>query len=284
MNQDELQNKIMELIRLKEQAHNLDIIDMLDKQIQHNQKLLNNILAKNNNHYKKKILEQLGSLTEQIKKAELNDQLALYKQLTKRKKELNTQLTEIQGELKYLSIVQIKRILKAIEIASKTPLRDSLIILLGFEGGLRASEIIDFKITDLKLQDSEIYCRRKKGSIHNYIKISIETLNLIKRYLSENLEISNFLFLNSKNEKLTLQGINHIFKKYSKLANIESDKRHFHTLKHSRGVWLAENGFSLLDIKYLLGHKQIKSTMIYASFSKAQKDNIFSKLDTTSIF
>lgn len=278
--QEDLKRQITELNILREKANDEGVIAILDSNIDTLQKQLNIELSKSNYVSKRTIQEQIGIVSERIKKAELNNDLQLFQDLQKQKKALKKNLSNIQGEIKYLNLVQIKRIIKAIDLTSNTPLRDKLIISLAFELGLRAGEVTNLSLADLKLDTGEVYCRRTKGSIANYIKVSDSTLKLLKEYLKNSMDHQELLFTSSKGTQLTLQGINYLFKRYSKLAKIPKDKQHFHTLKHSRGVYLAEQGFTIQEIKYLLGHKDIKSTMIYASFSKAQKEAIYQKLES----
>lgn len=275
----EIQKKINEITLLKDKTLDTGVIQILDSTIEELQKSLKIEESKSHNTDKKQLQEKLGIISEKIKKAELNNDLQLFQSLQKEKKEIKKSLNKIQGEIKYLNISQLKRILKMIGLHSNTVDRDKLIILLAFELGLRAGEVIDLRISDIRLDTGEIYCRRSKGSIINYIKISDSTIRLLKEYL-RNTEPKDNLFLSSKGKPFTLQGLNYLFKRYSVMSKIPKDRQHFHTLKHSRGVYLAEEGFTIQEIKYLLGHKDIKSTMIYSSFSKAQKEAIYQKLES----
>lgn len=275
----EIQKKINEITILKDETIDAKIMEILDSTIEELQKSLKIEESKYINIDKKQLQEKLGIISERLKKAELSNDLQLFQSLQKEKKDIKRSLNSIQGEIKYLSISQIKRMLQMIGSHSNTVERDKLIILLAFELGLRAGEVIDLRVSDVRLDTGEVYCRRSKGSISNYIKLSDSTIRLLKEYLRSTNPKDN-MFLSSKGKPFTLQGLNYLFKRYSALSKIPKDKQHFHTLKHSRGVYLAEEGFTIQEIKYLLGHKDIKSTMIYSSFSKAQKEAIYQKLES----
>lgn len=275
----EIQKKINEITILKDETLDAKIMEILDSTIEELQKSLKIEESKYINIDKKQLQEKLGIISERLKKAELSNDLQLFQSLQKEKKDIKRSLNSIQGEIKYLSISQIKRMLQMIGSHSNTVERDKLIILLAFELGLRAGEVIDLRVSDVRLDTGEVYCRRSKGSISNYIKLSDSTIRLLKEYLKSTNPKDN-MFLSSKGKPFTLQGLNYLFKRYSVLSKIPKDKQHFHTLKHSRGVYLAEEGFTIQEIKYLLGHKDIKSTMIYSSFSKAQKEAIYQKLES----
>lgn len=270
----ELENKLHNLHMLKEDKQNKSILELLDKNIDEIQKEINIQKSKRLHSTKKDLRLKLANLLDLRKNTE---QVSEYNKLAKEIKNVRLQIKEVSGELQFLTITQINNILKVIQKNSKSIFRDKLLILLGFELGLRASEVLDLKLSDIYINSNEVLCRRVKGSNQNRLEIKDETMLLLKKYIEET-EPKEFLFSNSKGEKLSFQGLTYIFKKYCELANIPKEKAHFHTLKHSRGVWLAENGFSIQDIKYLLGHKNIRNTMIYVAFSNSQKFDIFNRL------
>lgn len=276
----ELQIQLNNFTILRQDDKNKNIFNLLDENINKLEKEIKLYNSKYSYKNKKELNNKIGKLTEKKNKAELKNDLKDFKELEKEIRKYRTQLKELNGTLKYLTINQIKSIIRAIEKKSNNVLRDKLIVLLGFEFGLRISEIIDLKISDFNLQDEELFCRRLKGSVQSKFEIQQNTLKIIKKYLDEN-NNDNYFFTNSKGEQLTVQGINYIFKKYCSIAKITPDKSHYHVLKHSRGVWLAENGFAIQHIQILLGHRDIKNTMVYASYSNSQKFDVFTKLRTT---
>lgn len=270
----ELESKLHSLHMLKNDTQNKNIYDLLDKNIADTQKELNIENSKKLHSTKKDLRLKLTSLKELRKQT---NQVKEYNQLTKEIKEINQKIKALSGELQFLTIPQINNLLKVIQKNSNSILRDKLLILLGFELGLRASEVLNLKLSDIYICSSEILCRRVKGSNQNKLEIKDETMQLLKKYIEET-EPKEFLFSNSKGENLSFQGLTYIFKKYCELANIPKEKAHYHSLKHSRGVWLAENGFTIQEIKFLLGHKNVKNTMIYIAFSSLQKFDTFYKL------
>lgn len=270
----ELEIKLHDLHMLRNDIKNKSLYELLDKNIDDIQKELNIEKSKKLHITKKDLRLKLANLKELRKNT---NQVNVFNQLTKEIKDINMKIKALNGELLFLTIPQINNLLKVIQKKSKTPFRDKLLILLGFELGLRASEVLNLKLSDVYINSNEIFCRRLKGSEQNKLEIKDETMLLLKNYLKIT-QPKEFLFSNSKGEKLSFQGLNYIFKRYCELAKIPKEKAHFHSLKHSRGVWLAENGFSIQDIKYLLGHKNIRNTMIYATFSNSQKFDIFNRL------
>ena len=72
----------------------------------------------------------------------------------------------------------------------------------------------------------------------------------------------NYLFLNSRSTKLSRMGIWKILDRYVKEAGITKDV-HPHTFRHSFATNLLERGYDIRTIQELLGHKEVKTTMIY---------------------
>lgn len=272
-----LENKLNSFVLLRNNNENQHIFDYIDKNIDDIQKQINSLKIKKNHATKKDLNLKIVNLCNERQLAETTNDLITYKRLNKQIKDLRQALKELNADIKFLTANQISNILKAVEKHSSNILRDKLLILLGFELGLRASELLDLRKNDIFLDTGEILCRRLKGSLKNKIELTNTTSALLKKYLKTfNLDV--FLFPNTRGNKMTLQGLNFIFKKFCVLAKIPDEKAHFHVLKHSRGVWLAENGFSILDIQFLLGHKDIKNTMVYAPYSTIQMVEVFSRI------
>lgn len=272
-----LENKLNSFVLLRNNNDNQHIFDYIDKNIDDIQKQINSLKIKKNHATKKEINLKIVNLCTEREFAENTNDLIAYRKLNKQIKDLRQTLKDLSGDIKFITANQIHSLLKIIGKHSTNVLRDKLLILLGFELGLRASEILDLRKTDIFLETGEILCRRLKGSLKNKIELTDSTNALLKKYL-KTFKIETFLFPNTRGNKMTLQGLNFIFKKFCILAKIPDEKAHFHVLKHSRGVWLAENGFSILDIQFLLGHKDIKNTMVYAPYSTIQMVEVFSRL------
>lgn len=156
--------------------------------------------------------------------------------------------------------------------------RDKIILLIAYECGLRASEISDLRKDDFHEKNREMFCRRLKGSRNNTIKLTISTSKLLKKYISENPNETNHIFLSRQKNKLTRQQLTNICKKYFSLVGIPREKQHFHTLKHTAGVHLAEQGLDIKEVQYILGHRNVENTMIYFDFTTKQQKVLYDKL------
>ena len=109
----------------------------------------------------------------------------------------------------------------------------------------------------------------------------------LKNYLKENKlhELSDNmhpLFFNSRREKLTRAGVNHILLKYAGMARLKDlklipDKISCHSLRHSKAMHLLQAGVNLVYIRDILGHVSVQTTEIYARADSKQKRTALEK-------
>lgn len=204
---NDLKSKINSLELEKEKTDNEIVLELIDSKMKALHKELNQLLEKFKKNNKREINSKLGALKLKMNNFRENGDLKGYLETEKELRELKRVSRLETNEIKYLTVPQINKIIEVIEEKSQAPTRDSLLIMLGFELGLRAREILELKFSDLYLDTAEILCRRKKNSIHNRLKITKQTLNLLKKYLLEREKEktfkSDFIFQNSKGKTLT---------------------------------------------------------------------------------
>lgn len=156
--------------------------------------------------------------------------------------------------------------------------RDKLIFLVAYECGLRASELSHLKIEDYNAPNNEMFCKRLKGSNQNTIRLSKNTGILLREYIAKNHD-SEYIFLSRNLLPISRFTLTTLCKKYFKLARISEDKRHFHTIKHTTGVHLAEAGLDIKEVQFILGHKNVMNTLIYFTFTTKQQEALYKKLE-----
>ena len=152
-------------------------------------------------------------------------------------------------------------------------------IELTYSCGLRVSELISLKISDLHMQMGIIDVFGK-GSKERVVPINQNTLELLKRYLAnsrphfENIKSKDYLFINRRGEQLTRQSFFLIIKEKAKLAGITKDISP-HKLRHSFASHLLERGLDLRLIQELLGHEDISTTEIYTHINNIKLKEIY---------
>jgi integrase/recombinase XerD len=139
--------------------------------------------------------------------------------------------------------------------------------------GLRVSELVSLKLSDINIEDGFLFCRGKGGK-ERIVPFGESAKNAITRYLTEArseflLRDSDFLFLTYRGQPFTRQGFWRILKKYALDAKLD-DKISPHVLRHSFATHLLERGADLRSVQLMLGHSQITTTQIYTHVSRKQ--------------
>ncbi len=159
--------------------------------------------------------------------------------------------------------------------------RDKAMLELLYATGIRVTELIELKLSDINIQVGVLHMRdEKKGD--RIIPIYPQAVKAIRNYILQVREvvISNpeeeRLFTNMNGQPLTRQGFWKIVKQYAASAKINKDITP-HTLRHSFAAHLLENGAPLSDIQEMLGHSDISSTQIYAQLMKNKYASAYKK-------
>lgn len=166
-----------------------------------------------------------------------------------------------------LTIAEVNLILKQPDVTNKLGLRDKTILEVMYACGLRVSEALDIKCSNIITSD-EVIRVFGKGSKERIIPIGREALKWIEEYLKYSrgqLAISkseDYLFLNWRGKRLSRMAIWDIINKYSKAAKINK-QIHPHIFRHSFATHLLEGGADLRSIQEMLGHADISTTQIY---------------------
>lgn len=145
--------------------------------------------------------------------------------------------------------------------------RNKIMVLFMYLTGLRVSELVNLKISQLYLNDKYIRIIGK-GSKERFIPINdllIEPLNQYLKITRQNIlefNYSDYLFINKNGKPITRQGFFKIIKKHALLAMINKNISP-HTIRHSFATHLINNGVDLRSVQILLGHSDISTTQIY---------------------
>jgi len=172
-----------------------------------------------------------------------------------------------------LNVNEIQKILDAPDINKKLGLRDKAILEMFYACGLRVSELLNIKLSDLFF-DQEMIRVFGKGSKERLVPIGSSAINWIGEYLKKSrsllikkLKSANYLFLNNRGTKLTRMSAWKIVDRYVKEAGIKR-KVHPHTFRHSFATHLLEGGADLRAVQEMLGHADISTTQIYTHIDR----------------
>lgn len=187
-----------------------------------------------------------------------------------------------------LSEEEIDSLLSEIDRSTKEGERNRVIIETLYGCGLRVSELITLKISDLFLLESVIKVQGK-GDKQRYIPLADSTKSIIKYYLDEIRSDFPFisgeedtLFVNRRGKQLTRVMIFTIIKQLVEKAGINK-KISPHTFRHSYATHLLEGGADLLDIQQLLGHASIATTEIYLHTEQSKLKDVINNFHPRNI-
>jgi len=186
--------------------------------------------------------------------------------------------------LNYLSTDGIKLLLAQPDTSTRQGRRHLAILSLMYDTGARVQELADLIVDSVRI-GYEPYTIRLfgKGRKARIVPLVNEQVIILREYMQENhLNDSNKasepLFCNSRNDKLTREGISYVLKTYADMARRESpelipQKLSCHSLRHSRAMHLLQAGVNLVYIRDILGHVSIQTTDVYArADSKAKRE------------
>ncbi|MDN5396890.1 MAG: site-specific tyrosine recombinase XerD, partial [Chryseobacterium sp.] len=167
-----------------------------------------------------------------------------------------------------LSLPDINKIIAAIEANSDLGKRNHCIIEVLYGCGLRVSELIDLKISNINFKEQYIKVNGK-GNKTRFVPLADYTAELLETYINEvrsnnkiNKKYEDTLFLNSRGTSMSRVIVFLIIKELTDKAGV-SKKISPHTFRHSFATHLLQNGADLRYIQEMLGHSSITTTEIY---------------------
>lgn len=172
-----------------------------------------------------------------------------------------------------LSVDEIDMLIEAIDLSSNEGERNRAILESLYSCGLRVSELVALKISDLFFEEGFIKITGK-GNKQRFVPIGSSTQNFISIYrnstrsdLTIKKGFEDTLFLNRRGAQLTRAMIFTIIKDLALKINLNKSISP-HTLRHSFATHLLENGADLRSIQLMLGHESITTTEIYVHLDR----------------
>ena len=180
-----------------------------------------------------------------------------------------------------LSEDEVARLLGAPLISAHAGVRDKAMLELLYAAGLRVSELVSLRLSDVDLEVGYVRCHGK-GSKERVVPLGTKAQSWVRRYLASARprlargRSSPALFLSRLGRPLSRQGLWKILRAYAKAAGI--DRRVSpHTLRHSFATHLLERGADLRAVQIMLGHADISTTQIYTHVSRAHLKAVYDR-------
>lgn len=150
-------------------------------------------------------------------------------------------------------------------------------ILTSYSAGLRVSEVVSLKVTDIDSARMTIHIRHAKGKKDRMVPLSRKLLEVLREYARE-FRPREYLFEGQNGGEYSPRSLQLILQKAKKAAGIHK-RGSIHSLRHSYATHLLESGTDLRYIQELLGHNNISTTLRYTHVSLKDIGRIESPLD-----
>ena len=173
-----------------------------------------------------------------------------------------------------LTLEEIDRIEDSIDLSKAEGARNRAIIEVLFSCGLRVSELVNMKLSDLYLED-RVLLVRGKGNKERLVPVSSKAIADLKRWFFDRnlMKIKpgedDYVFLNRRGAHLTRTMILIMVKRQAEEAGIKKTISP-HTFRHSFATALLQGGADLRSIQAMLGHEKIDTTLVYTHISNEQ--------------
>ncbi len=179
-----------------------------------------------------------------------------------------------------LTVEEINALLRRPDCATAKGLRDRAMLELLYATGIRVSELISLRLSDINLKLEYIVCadRIKEriipfgGRAKKMLLLYLEKAR--PRFLGQ--RRTDLLFLNCHGNAMSRQGFWKVLKSYARAAGIEKDITP-HTLRHSFAAHLVGNGADLRAVQEMMGHADISTTQVYLQINLNRIKSIYDR-------
>ena len=181
---------------------------------------------------------------------------------------------------KSISEDDVVKLLDAPKVDSLIGLRDRAMLELLYASGVRISELVNIKFSDLDL-DRNIIKVFGKGSKERLVPFGEDAAQWISAYIDErkknkDLVSIKYIFLNNRGTKISRHAFWHRLKEYCLEIGLKSDISP-HTLRHAFATHLLNRGADLRSVQVLLGHSDLSTTQIYTHIAKQRLSELVKK-------
>lgn len=171
-----------------------------------------------------------------------------------------------------IKVSAMDKLLDMPDVTNAKGIRDKAMLELLYATGIRVSELIGLRLTDVNIMLGYITCN--DGKKERIIPFGNVAKKALLTYVSESRGMlcsdaendSEYLFLNCHGKSMSRQGFWKIIKQYGEMAGIGEDITP-HMLRHSFAAHMVQNGADLRAVQEMMGHADISTTQIYADMS-----------------
>jgi len=178
-----------------------------------------------------------------------------------------------------LSVEEVASLLNQPDMETEAGLRDKAMLETLYASGLRVSELINLRLSDLNLSVGFLRCFGK-GSKERIVPLGKVAIGYLERYMAESRPAyarsgsSEYLFLTIRGRKMSRVGFWKLIKRHAARAGITRSITP-HTLRHSFATHLLQGGADLRSIQEMLGHADIATTQIYTHVTQDHLKEVY---------
>ena len=171
-----------------------------------------------------------------------------------------------------LSLDEIEQLMSVIDMSTKEGQRNKAIIEVLYGCGLRISELIGLRFSDLYLDEGFVKVEGKGGK-QRLVPISHTAIKELKNYMTDRMQANvkkgfeDVVFLSKRGTSISRIMVFHFIKQYAEMAGIKKNISP-HTFRHSFATHLLEGGANIRAIQLMLGHEKITTTEIYTHIDR----------------
>lgn len=156
--------------------------------------------------------------------------------------------------------------------------RDRLLLEMLYATGVRVSELVNIKVSDINGEEIKVL---GKGNKERIVEFGDYAESILELYLKEgykhlNIKKNEYLFLNNRGGKLTTRGVRYILDNIINKTTIDK-KISPHMLRHTFATHLLNEGCDLLTVQELLGHESLTATSIYTHITNDRLKEVYFK-------
>ena len=176
---------------------------------------------------------------------------------------------------------EVTQLLHAPDLTQNIGIRDKAMLELLYATGLRISELVGLKLSDINLRQGVVRVMGK-GAKERLVPMGEYALEFLEKYINTaradwlNEDKSEMVFISAQKKGLTRQTFWHRIKYYAQQADIYNTISP-HTLRHAFATHLLNHGADLRSVQMLLGHSNVSTTTIYTHVSQIRLVNLFKK-------
>ena len=170
----------------------------------------------------------------------------------------------------YLTEKEVEQLTKQAK-KGRYGLRDATLILLMYRHGLRVSEVITLRWSDIAYQSGVIQVKRVKNGVSGIHPLSGRELRAL-RALNRLSDTSPFIFVSERGSPMTTRNVRHLVAKAGEALPFPT---HPHMLRHGCGYKLINDGVDVRTVQQFLGHSSINSTVIYTKLDSRRFEGLW---------